>query len=321
MILFRALGANEDGLTIFETNGTFTANVTVGGTPAFEHHKTAGGWNELGFRMTDPIVGANGHALFFDQYCDVTRDFICGFLNGTSLGVSNNVSAYFTGGSANNIRMIDGGTTPGSLETYSPGTAQWRTLRLKLADGSGTVELANAAQGDYEGSFTTTHTSTTPAAAFNPVGANLRFATNLFTGAPTDQYIANVLYTDGEVNPPPPASLAEGTITQTTVDVTWDDDDINAVNADGVDIFADDGGGEVLVGTADVGDEAGQAAGLTADTEYDIIARAYVTLNGDKFYSDDSNTITVTTAGGSSGGGGGLNRSMNMAALMSLLGV
>ena len=251
------------------------------------------GLDKTGIILASPIVMDIGDQISWRAELDSsagTNDVLIGGLGQTSsLNSSNGVDFYVDGGSPTVYAWDHPGTTNiGSVTIGSGGDI------LKFVCGTG---VGNEFVDMYIGA-SNVFTSVNFGSGADEVGSPQYFKINVdsINNASGTLYISEFFWTDSAgFDPPAPSSLSAGTPLSTSIPFTWSDGSIDAVNADGIELFADDGGGEFSAGTYAVGDEAGDATGLTPNTSYDIVARAYVVVRGVTYYSSDSNTVNITT--------------------------
>lgn len=258
------------------------------------------GTSPVGAVRTAGISGATGHTIYWAlRFTGNTIGF------GQFLGLLNDAAAVSHSGSSG-VYMDDvsgtqkfitwrGSSTVNSAVTAVDNTQYWARA---VINSDGTITFSVSDTG-ITGPWTTLSSSVV-AQSFDATSSTIHFITSIpWSAGPKAVFTEDFCYTDdGEIAPPAPSGLTAGTPTEDSIPLTWTDAAYNAVNCSGLEIYADDGSGEFLAGTAAAGDEAGEATGLDPGTEYDIVVRAYVTVHGEKFYSDDSNIETATTDSG-----------------------
>lgn len=302
MILYRNDGTLT-GLTLTETTGTVTI---VSGKIAVASG-LAGSFDSCGFVQTSSIAGASGRSWYgYIEYNSFVDAFF-GFVDTANFAYTDSLSFYQFSSSNRAKSWEKGGFTADAVNSGAL-TANVSYLVLLDVESDGTVtytfdgsEIGHsvvATSGDY-------------------TSKNLRFYASPWGVSQTLSIDTMGVTDSGGFTPPAPTTLAAGSPTATTLQVTWSDATVSSTNADSIRVERSTTGGGVgfsEIGTASIGAQVYNDSGLTAGTTYYYRIRARVTVGPTDYNSAYTSEASASTTSPASGGIAGSSSSMNIRA-------
>lgn len=303
-ILYRWLAADNDDADW--TNDTALGTATYTGSPLAKvfQKSSGGGFNDLGHYNTAGYAGAADlRFIVFAQISSVSSTDV--FISGVNRNITdiNNQRTYYISGATLYVNM-GGGSGVNALASNDPSPIAVDTTykyeqRIRSADGGSDFYVNDLVVLSNPGTEGTDYRTGT-----------LRHYMNMAqvggTTGVTRWYEAYI--TDsGAFTPPSPTSPSATPNGETEMDVSWDANGANAINADffSVERSLTSGSGFVEIDTTpDISTDAYDDSGLDPGTTYYYRIRAAVVVDGVTYYSAYSDEASGTTEGGVAGSDG-----------------